>query len=53
MTIAPSSDTNPPITLNGLAAKAIAHPTVLPDRALSHGTEAHPHPIPETSLEDM
>jgi GTP cyclohydrolase I len=47
MTIAPSSETNP--TVNGLAAKAV----VLPDRALSHGAAAHPHAIPETSLEDM
>jgi len=53
MTIAPSSDANSPTTLNGLGAKEIAHPTILPDRALSHGTEAQPHPIPETSLEDM
>ncbi|MBU6229277.1 MAG: GTP cyclohydrolase I FolE [Cyanobacteria bacterium REEB459] len=55
MTIAPSGDTNSATAINGLVAKPLVHPTVLPDRTLRHntGTEASQYVLPPTSQEDM
>jgi len=53
MTIASSNGINEKASVNGLNPKTIVQPTVLPDRTLSHGAEAKPYVIPETSHDDM
>ncbi len=53
MTIASSNGTNEKASSNGLNPVGLVQPTILPDRTLSHGTEAKPYAIPETSQDDM